>query len=80
MDTTIQKNEEVSDEGILKNKTKHMNIFFSHILCTIELHKMYKTIGLDDANFVSNIKGIIITSQSHICFLLTIRPAKRRRI
>jgi len=31
--------------------------------------------GLDDAYFVSNVKGIIITSQSYICFLLSIRPA-----
>lgn len=35
--------------------------------------------GLDDAYFVSNIQGIIITSQSYICFLLSVRPATEEK-
>jgi hypothetical protein len=36
--------------------------------------------GLDDAYFVSNIQGIIITSQSYISFLLSVRPVTEEKI
>jgi hypothetical protein len=41
--------------------------------------KLEENHGLDDAYLVSNIKGIIITSQSYICFLLSIRPATEEK-